>query len=68
MKWTQCRFVRPVENGLRYTVAWIDTKAAKVGNKVELIDLDGEFWDVISTGAQTDKDPTEKYRTWNNNI
>ena len=64
MQRTQCRFKR----GNSETVAWIDSKAAKVGNQVELLSLDGKFWEVVSVGATTDEDPSIKHRTWNNNI
>lgn len=44
--WTQCTF----RKGNSYTQGWIDSKGAKVGNQVELLSLDGEFWEVIGVG------------------
>lgn len=48
--WTQCVFNRKVENGYRQTTAWIDSKGAKLGYHVELLSLDGKFWEVVSVG------------------
>ncbi len=64
MKRTQCRFKR---NG-KETVAWIDSSAAKVGNHVELLSLDGEFWEVIGIGKPSTKDRSNQHRTFKNNI
>jgi hypothetical protein len=50
--YTQCRF----RKGDHFTIGWIPSHAAKIGNKVELLSLDGEFWDVISAGAVLPKD------------
>jgi len=62
--WTQCRFKQKNSE----TVAWIDTTAAKRGNLVELLTLDGKFWEIISVGITRDKNPSNDYRTFNNNI
>lgn len=64
MKRTQCRFKR----GNSETVAWIDSKAARVGDRVELLSLDGNFWEIIGTGSVTEKDVWNQHRTYNNNI
>lgn len=49
MKYKQCRFKR----GDCYTIAYIDASAAKVGNKVQLLTLDGELWDVIEASSDS---------------
>lgn len=60
-KWRQCIFRK--KNS--FTHAWIDSKAAKVGNKVQLLSLDGDFWDVIFAGNIVDVLPPF---TFENNI
>lgn len=52
--WTQCVFQRKIEGGIRQTTAWIDSKGAKVGLFVELLTLDGEFWEVVTAGKTVD--------------
>lgn len=51
-RWVQLR------NGNKRTCGYIEERGAKVGNKVELVDLDGEMWDVMSV------DPTPFSRTF----
>lgn len=46
-------------NGDKRTCGYIEARGAKVGMKVELVDLDGELWDVLSVG---DAVPAEKVR------
>lgn len=48
----QCRF----EKGNHRTIAWIPEHAAKVGNRVELLSLDGEFWTVSEVGTRLSKE------------
>lgn len=67
MNYTQCTF-KKVNNNKVFTQCWIDTKHAKVGKHMQLIDLGDDFWEVTSIGATTNEDPSLKYRTWNNNI
>lgn len=43
MKYYQCKFRR----GSAETVGWIEERGATVGNQVELLTADGQFWDVI---------------------
>lgn len=43
----QCEMV----NDTGRTVGYIPSWAAKIGNLVELPELDGEFWQVISVGT-----------------
>ncbi|WP_435018425.1 hypothetical protein TA3x_000399 [Tundrisphaera sp. TA3] len=38
----QCK----LENGNKRTTSWIGSNFAKVGNMVQLLDADGEFWKV----------------------
>lgn len=35
-----------LQNGNKRTSGYIEERGAKAGNKVEMIDLDGEFWTV----------------------
>lgn len=44
--YTQCSF----EKDNHRTHGWIPSWAAKVGNNVQLISLDGDFWCVVSAG------------------
>lgn len=43
-------------NGQKRTCGYIEARGAKVGNKVELVDLDGAFWDVLSVGEAVPAD------------
>lgn len=52
MNYTQCTF----RKGNAETRAWIPSTAAKVGNRVQLVSLDNELWDVISTGETVSKE------------
>ena len=61
---TQCTF----QNGNTHTVAWIDSKYAKVGLFVQLLGLGKMFWKITSTGASTTEDVASKHRTFHNNI
>lgn len=45
----QCRF----KKGSFETVAWIPAWAAVVGNQVELLSLDGEFWTVTEASKES---------------
>lgn len=68
MKRTQCTFRKKIPGGYSQTTAWIESWAAKVGNKVELLTLDGEFWDIISVGATSEQDMSRRHKTFKNNI
>lgn len=48
-RFKQCKF----KKGDTYTIAYIPEHAAKVGNRVELLTLDGDFWEVISVSEQS---------------
>lgn len=49
---TQCVFRRDENNLARFTVGWIETKAAKIGNSIELLDFGkGSFWKVVDIGS-----------------
>ena len=48
----QCTFSK----GNHRTIAWIPEEAAKVGNEVELLSLDGEFWRVTGVGHKLTKE------------
>lgn len=37
-----------LKNGDKETCGYIEERGAKVGYKVELVEMDGEFWEVIS--------------------
>jgi hypothetical protein len=54
-KYAQCEFTRGGESRF-YTVGFIPIWAAKVGNMVQLVDLDGQFWKIEVVGAELDKD------------
>ena len=41
-----------LKNGNKYTAGYIEKHGAKVGNRVEMVDLDGEFWDVTRVNPQ----------------
>lgn len=51
----QCRFERANEDRMstNYTVGYIESWAAVVGNKVELTDLDGKFWTVVEAAEMS---------------
>ena len=36
-----------------HTSGYIEERGAKVGSKVELVDLDGEFWEVMSVSENS---------------
>ncbi len=48
---TQC----VMRNGTSETTGYIPSRAARVGNKIELPDFDGGFWEVISLGHKMHK-------------
>lgn len=50
--YNQCRFSK----GTHKTIAYIPSFAAKVGNEVELLSLDGEFWKVDEVGEKVSVD------------
>ena len=56
MTYTQCQFAL----GNKRTFCWIETWAAKVGNRVQLLDMEGcdgaEFWKVIERYSTLPKD------------
>ena len=37
-------------NGDKHTAGYIEARGAKIGAQVEMIDLDGQLWDVLSVG------------------
>lgn len=43
-------------NGDKRTCGYIEARGARVGLRVELIDLDGDFWDVLSVGDGVPKE------------
>lgn len=43
---TQMYYWCNLHNGVKHTAGYIEDRAAKVGNVVEMIDLDGKFWTV----------------------
>ena len=55
---TQCRF----RKGDAITVGYIPSWAAKVGNHVQLLTVDEEFWQVVNVGHKTDKDMSRLYK------
>ncbi|MEM7059232.1 MAG: hypothetical protein AAF557_16740 [Pseudomonadota bacterium] len=46
-------------NGDKRTCGYIEARGAKVGSQVELVDLDGEMWDVLTVG---DPVPADRVR------
>lgn len=46
-KFAQCE----LSNGDKHTVGFIPAWAAKIGNRVELTELDGQFWKVEKVGV-----------------
>lgn len=48
--WCQLR------NGNKHTCGYIEERGAKVGNRVEMIDLDGQFWEVLKVGSAVTKE------------
>ena len=47
-------------NGDKRTAGYIEARGAKVGNRVEMIDLDGEYWDVLTVGDAVTKEHVRK--------
>ncbi|MEM9139979.1 MAG: hypothetical protein AAGB15_09100 [Pseudomonadota bacterium] len=47
-------------NGSKRTCGYIEARGAIVGAKVELVDLDGELWEVLSVGEGVPKDQVRK--------
>ncbi len=45
-----------LKNGNKETVGYIPARGAKVGAKVQLPDIDNEFWEVISVGDEKSKE------------
>lgn len=43
-------------NGDKRTCGYIEARGAKVGSKVELLDLDRELWEVLTVGNPTPAD------------
>lgn len=52
MTYTWCQ----LKNGNKRTCGYIETRGAKVGNRVEMIDMDREFWEVINVGIEVSKE------------
>lgn len=52
----QCRFVRKGPNVEIHTLGYIPSWSAKVGNKIQILSVDGEFWEVISVGEPREAD------------
>lgn len=48
----QCRFKKDKYETIAYIPSW----AAVVGNKVQLLTLDGEFWEVVEAGNEVSAD------------
>jgi hypothetical protein len=47
-------------NGDKRTAGYIEARGAKVGAQVELLDLDGAFWEVLTVGEAV---PSSQVRT-----
>lgn len=47
-------------NGDKRTCGYIEARGAKVGAQVELLDLDGELWDVLTVGDPVPADQVRK--------
>lgn len=47
-------------NGDKRTAGYIEARGAIVGAQVEMIDLDGELWDVLTVGDAVPKDHVRK--------
>jgi hypothetical protein len=45
-----------LRNGAKRTCGYIEERGAKLGARVEMVDLDGEFWTVTSVGASVTKE------------
>ncbi len=43
-------------NGDKRTAGYIEARGATVGSKVELTELDGEFWEVLTVGDAVSKE------------
>ncbi|MEM7033792.1 MAG: hypothetical protein AAF629_29885 [Chloroflexota bacterium] len=43
-------------NGDKRTCGYIEARGARVGAKVRLIDLDGQFWQVLTVGRAVPKE------------
>lgn len=41
-----------LQNGNKHTAGYIEARGAVPGHKVELIDLDGEFWTVNTVSSE----------------
>jgi hypothetical protein len=41
-----------LKNGAKRTSGYIEERGATVGKECEMIDLDGEFWTVVTVGAK----------------
>jgi hypothetical protein len=61
---TQCTF-KKVTEPLTTTVAWIESKSAKVGYKVTFREDKQTWWEVVSTGAVLPMDKAlENSKDW----
>ena len=44
----ECYFWCNLKNGAKRTCGYIAERGAVVGHKIELVDMDGEFWEVTT--------------------
>ena len=44
-----------LKNGNKRTCGYIEQRGAKIGNRVQMIDIDNEFWDVLTVSEGVDK-------------
>lgn len=54
--YNQCRFQRKHNGHIANTIAYIPSWAAKIGNEVQLLTLDAEFWIITEVGQEIDKE------------
>ena len=47
-------------NGSKRTCGYIEARGAKVGARVEMVDLDGELWEVLTVGEAVPKEAVRK--------
>ena len=64
--WTVCTFKK--ENSTEETQGWIESKKAKKGLFVQLVEFGKEFWEITFTGSTSKVDPSMANRTWCNDI
>lgn len=44
-----------LKNGDKETIGFIEERGAKIGSLVEMVDIDGEFWEVTHVGYSQPK-------------